>query len=210
MATVQKVKASAVVNLLRHNERTIRSPANRDIDFQRSPENYSLAPDWGISSYDYFKERKEQLYCYNRSDVNVMAGWVVTAPADLPEREKERFFQKTYDFLESRYHRENVIQAIVHRDESGQDHLHFCFIPVVPDLKHGGEKICANDVLTRKELRNFHPDLQSYLERQGVHAKVYTGITKAQGGNRTVKELKKERELKHERQNSRSRDLGRW
>ena len=107
MATVQKVKASAVVNLLRHNERTIRSPANRDIDFQRSPENYSLAPDRGISSYDYFKERKEQLYCYNRSDVNVMAGWVVTAPADLPEQEKERFFQATYNFLETRYRKEN-------------------------------------------------------------------------------------------------------
>ena len=34
----------------------------------------------------------------------------------------------------------------------------FCFIPVEEDPKHEqGYKICANDVLDRRELRNFHP-----------------------------------------------------
>ena len=48
------------------------------------------------------------------------------------------------------------MQAIVHDDEGGQPHLHFCFIPVEEDLKHEqGYKICANDVLDRRELRNF-------------------------------------------------------
>ena len=47
--------------------------------------------------------------------------------------------------------------------------MHFCFIPVEEDLKHEqGYKICANDVLDRRELRNFHPDLQRYLNEHGL------------------------------------------
>ena len=93
-----------------------------------------------------------------------------------------------------------VLQAIVHDDEGGQPHLHFCFVPVVEDPKHEqGYKICANDVLDRRELRNFHPDLQRYLNEHGLEdARVMTGVTKRQGGNRTVAQLKAEREYQQE------------
>ena len=30
-------------------------------------------------------ERKKELYCYNRKDVKVMAGWIVTVPKNLKE-----------------------------------------------------------------------------------------------------------------------------
>lgn len=92
------------------------------------------------------------------------------------------------------------MQAIVHDDEGGQPHLHFCFVPVVEDPKHEqGYKICANDVLDRRELRNFHPDLQRYLNEHGLEdARVMTGVTKRQGGNRTVAQLKAEREYQQE------------
>ena len=114
-----------------------------------------------MSDYDYFQERLSQLYVYGRNDVKVMAGWVVTAPQDLEQEQYDDFFLAVYDFLENRYGEENVIQAVVHDDEGGQPHLHFCFIPVVEDKKHEEEyKVCANDVLDRRELRNFHPDLR--------------------------------------------------
>lgn len=76
--------------------------------------------------------------------------------------------------------------------------MHWLGIPVVPDSRHGGEKICCDSVLNRRELRNFHPDLQKYLREHGVAGTVMTGITKAQGGNRTVRELKKERAIEKE------------
>lgn len=98
-----------------------------------------------------------------------------------------------YQFLSQRYGEENVVQAIVHFDES-QPHLHFNFIPVAPDLKHGGEKICAAQVLNRKELRSFHPDLQAYLNKNGIYTAVQTGITKRQGGNKSVRLLKELRD----------------
>lgn len=201
MASVEKFTIYAVVNQLRHIERTIANPSNEDIDQTKENKNYSLAPDRGMSSYDYFKERKSKLYCYGRDDVKVMAGWVVTAPKDLPADQHRAFFERTHDFLIERYGESNCIQSIVHNDESGQPHLHYCFIPAVPDKKHGGEKICANDVINPKELRNFHSDLQKYLKDNGINANVHSGITKAQGGNRSVREMKQERRLhlEHER-----------
>ena len=167
MASVKKFDESAVVNQLRHIERTIQNPENKDICKERTVENYSLAPQRGISSYDYYVERKKELYCYNRKDVKVMAGWIVTVPKNLKESDRERFFQVTYEFLIERYGERNCIQAIVHN-----------------------EKICANDVLNKTELRNFHPALQKWLIDHDVQANILTGITKAQGGNRTVQELK--------------------
>ena len=60
MASVEKFTASAVVNQLRHIERTIKNSSNPDIDADKVHENYSLAPDRGKSSYGYFKERKAE------------------------------------------------------------------------------------------------------------------------------------------------------
>lgn len=198
MASIEKFTEHAVPNQLRHIERTIQNPSNKDIDPEKVNLNYSLSPDRGMSSYDYFRERKSQLYCYNREDIKVMAGWIVTAPKNLPTADYKAFFQAVYDFLSVRYGKENCIQAVVHHDESGQPHLHYCFIPVTPDLKHGGKKICANAVITPKELRNFHPDLQKYLKSNGINANVMSGITKAQGGNRSVREMKAERKYQFE------------
>ena len=202
MASVEKFSVGAVRNQLRHNRREIEHSGNPDIDPSRQGQDYVLSPDRGMTEYDYFLHRKSELYCYNRDDVKVMAGWIVTAPQDLDPARYDDFFCATYDFMANRYGKENVVQAIVHDDEGGQPHLHFCFIPVEEDLKHEqGCKICANDVLDRRELRNFHPDLQRYLDEHGLEdAHVMTGVTKRQGGNRTVAQLKAEREQEYQQE----------
>ena len=200
MASVKKFAENEVQHQLRHNQRTIKHSSNHEIDPERLEQDYVLSPDRGMTEYDYFQQRKSELYCYNRSDMKVMAGWIVTAPQDLDRERYDDFFCTTYDFLASRYGEENVVQAIVHDDEGGQPHLHFCFVPVTEDPKHEqGYKICANDVLDRRELRNFHSDLQRYLNNHGLEdAHVMTGVTKRQGGNRTVAQLKAEREQEYQ------------
>ena len=213
MASVKKFTESAVVNQLRHIERTIAHPENMDIEKDRTVQNYSLLPQREISSYEYYRQRKSELYCYNRADVKVMAGWIVTAPKDLPMSEMEKFFNVTYEFLSERYGEKNCVQAVVHNDEGGQPHIHFLFIPAAADKKHGGEKICANDVLNKAELRNFHSALQKYLLDHGVQANILTGITKTQGGNRTVRELKQENTKNrwHSREYDKTEERGtRW
>ena len=211
MASVKKFTESAVVNQLRHIERTIAHPENMDIEKDRTVQNYSLLPQREISSYEYYRQRKSELYCYNRADVKVMAGWIVTAPKDLPMSEMEKFFNVTYEFLSERYGEKNCVQAVVHNDEGGQPHIHFLFIPAAADKKHGGEKICANDVLNKAELRNFHSALQKYLLDHGVQANILTWITKTQGGNRTVRELKQENTKNrwHSREYDKTEERGR-
>ena len=194
MASVSKFTDKAVPNQLRHCNRTIKNNSNTDIDPTRTHLNYSLTPHRGMSEFDYYKKRKNELYCYNRSDVKTMCGWVITAPKELTSLSEERdFFEKTYNFLVERYGKENVISATVHYDEGkiekqkdrwgehikdengeikkelvlGRPHLHFNFIPVCQDKnpKHiQDEKICANDVLTKIELQHFHTDLRNYLK----------------------------------------------
>ena len=207
MAHVDKYTHTAAVNLIRHMERTIANPANKDIDRTRSHRNYKLSPERkcfeksgtklfakGQSDYDYYKSRKSQVYCYGRSDLKTIAGWVIPMPRDLPPEQHKAFFQETYNFLERRYRAENVVNACVHLDESGvTGHLHFLFMPIAPDKKHGGEKICANAVLTRRELRVFHTELAKHLKSAGINANILNGATA--GGNRSVSELKHDREI---------------
>lgn len=218
MASVMKFSADAVSNELRHNARLIEENANKDIVKELSHNNENLLPARECTDFEYYKQRLSQLYCYNRGDIKPLAGWVVTCPQELKTPEEQRaFFEAARDFMLERYGAENAIQAIVHRDEGkreivqdehgnerkelvhGQPHLHFCFIPTVRDTKHAqGYKVCAKEVLNRNELKNFHPDLQKYLNEHGVRCNVNSGITAAQGGNRTVDDLKREYDRQRE------------
>lgn len=199
MASVEKYCNYEVAAQINHNLRNIESPSNTDIDLSVTDEkNYSLHPERGMSDYDYYLNRKEELYLFNRSDVKTAAGWVTTVPKNFPEGRYREFFEATYDFMCEKYGERNILQAVVHGDELGETpHMHTLFIPVVEDKKHGGEKICCNDVLNPSHLRNWHPEYSKYLKEHGIDAKVHTGITRECGGNRTVKELKLEHNNRH-------------
>lgn len=191
MAHVEKFVHTAVLNQIKHINREIINNSNKDIDASRSHLNYSLI-DHGMHDYEYYLERKAQLKCLKRADVKTMAGWVVTAPKDLPVSLQRDLFTKVKDFFDGRYGRENCVSATVHMDEAGRPHLHYGFIPV------SNGRICAKEVLTKTELRNLHPQLQSFLRKEGLPANVHTGITREQGGNRTVEQLKtQQRVYKH-------------
>ena len=74
-------------------------------------------------------------------------------------------------------------------------HMHITLVPVVYDEKKQYAKICVNEVLTRADLKTFHADWQRHLDERGIKCTVYTGITKAQGGNKTISQLKAESRL---------------
>lgn len=223
MASVQKFAAGAVRNELRHNARQIRHNSNRDIVPELSCHNYDLTPARKVTDpYLYYRQRLSEVYCYNRSDVKTAAGWIITCPQELTDGVQQRaFFEATARFLTERYGEANVLQICVHCDEGkwapvtdrwgnvicgddgtpitervcGQPHLHFVFMPVVPDRseKHPQtEKICAKEVLNKAELQHFHVDLQAYLLAHDINAAVITGAVRAQGYNRSVTDLKRE------------------
>lgn len=203
MASVEKYTQAAVYAMLKHNERTASSHSNTDIDPEKSDMNYRLSPDHGCTDYDYFKKHLANYKCMNRADIVKMASWIITAPEDLQPEQEAAFFKCCHEFFKERYGADQELQAIVHYDEmhtftdvktgqikTSRPHLHYSFIPAITD-KNGEQHICAKKILTKSDLRNFHADLQRYLDHAGIHATVYSGVTKKNGGNMGVKELKK-------------------
>ena len=113
--------------------------------------NYNLATHQTMDQGEFVRKRCAEVHCQNRKDVNVMATWVVTVPKDLPEQEHKAFFQASYDFLQQRYGRENVVSAYVHMDEV-TPHMHFAFVPV----KHGFKEDKKTPIF-RQNIAKFLP-----------------------------------------------------
>ena len=210
MAHVAKYTQAQTGHLFNHYNRDKEKDCNRsnqDIDKSKTHENYNLMQR-EETPQEYFKSRLNQLYKIDRTDVKVMCDWVVTLPKDFNGSPRE-FFTHVTDFLNTRYGAENCIGAFVHEDEK-QPHLHYSFIPVSKDenpAHEQAEKVCAKEVLTRKDLRTFHDDLQEHLRERmpDRNINVVTGITKEQGRNMTTKELKLQTQL--ERVNKKEREL---
>lgn len=197
MAHVAKYTRSATGQLCQHYERkkgvdgNYIKFGNQDIDLSRTDGNYNLAPRHEGGQIGFIRNRLSEVKCLNRADVNVMCSWVVTLPQTFPRAQEREFFTKTYRFLAERYGEKNVVSAYVHRDEN-QPHLHFAFIPIAVG-KNGKEKVSAKEVLTKAELQVFHPQLQAALEQYfGFQVEILNGATES--GNRTVEQLKAERE----------------
>lgn len=194
---VEKFQKGAVGNILRHYSRMGMNFGNKDIDHLRSDFNYNLSPKRGIDDIDYYRKRLSQVKCQNRADVKTLCDWIITLPKESISEEQERqFFQTSYDFMAKRYGEENVVSAWVHKDEGGQPHLHFCFVPVCVDKKKGIEKVSAKEVLNRNELRDIHKEISAHMEKIfGRDIGILNGATA--GGNKTITELKS-KELKQE------------
>lgn len=221
MARVAKYTAGAVIYQLRHNARECANPpSNIEIDRERTYLNYTLSSHGTTAKecYSYYKQRLSEVYVYGNKAVNTMAQWVITAPADLVKEDEPAFFEAAHDYCNSLYGERNCVQSVVHYDEgvknsnieiiAGRPHLHYSFIPVVNNKRymktnsHGNitesaryeEKICANDLLNKKHLQNWHSDFQNFLDMRGIKCTVLNGATN--GGNRTVEQLKTETKMK--------------
>lgn len=232
MASIQKYTHNDVVYMLRHNSRECPRPAsNTDIDPARTPSNYSLLPDRAAASScrEYYRQRLDEIYHMQRRDIVTACQWVITAPQDLAAEQERDFFECTRDYLNSIYGADNCIQAIVHTDEgvkdrdgniiAGRAHLHYIFIPVVDNDKYmqpnkaGNitkkaqyqQKLCANDLINRRHLQNWHTDYQKWINDAGITATVHSGATG--GKNKTVETLKNETKIKTlERENERLKE----
>lgn len=188
MAHVAKFTRGAMGHMLSHYDRS-KTPGD-NIDTSRTALNYNLAAEQQpLSQLDFIHQRLQNVKLQNRKDVKVLCDWVVTAPKDLPQELQPQFFKETYEYLASKYGKNNVISAYVHNDEV-TPHLHFAFIPVVEDRKKGGLKVSAKECITRSDLQHFHEDLQHYLEsklQQPVN--ILNEATK--NGNKSIAELKR-------------------
>ena len=199
---IMKAKSYAesanISEVFKHSLRQHKTYRNRDIDLNRSKDNYQIGPERN-DPYKFYKDRLSQVYCYNRKDVKTCCEWIVSLPKDTPPEEEKTFFETVYQFLTDRFcngNTNNVVLAVVHKDEKiiggePRAHMHYFFLPIVEDKKHvQGEKICKKEAMPRSSFQTIHPDLQIYLKKEGVKGTVHSGITAKQLRNYAVEEIK--------------------
>src|SRR5699024_12343408 len=105
MAHVQKFARGSVGGLSNHIERKTENHSNKEIDKERTHENYDLSEKEGDMTSRY-QERLDEVHCLNRADMKDMADGIVTLPEELngvPEGYQKQFDEKTYDMLGERY-----------------------------------------------------------------------------------------------------------
>lgn len=187
---VEKFPKTAVGHMLCHYNRTAMNCGNENINYSRSGHNYNLVPKREVNDFTYYKKRLAQVKCQNRADVKTLCDWIVTLPKqDFTEAEEKKFFQTAYNFMAKRYGEKNIISAWVHKDEAGQPHLHFAFIPICLDRKKHIEKVSAKEVINRNDLRVIHKEMAEHMEQVfGRDIGILNGSTA--GGNKAIAELK--------------------
>lgn len=199
MAHVKKFTKGSSTRIIGHCEREkdengeyLKYRTGSNIDPTKTKDNHSFRlKGKAENGHERLQEILDNTYCMNRSDVNVMADWIITLPKDF-KGNKRKFFEECSKFVVERYGKDSFIGGYVHNDE-GQPHIHCCFVPRVYDEKKGRYKVCAKEVIDKNDLDTFHTDLETYLLDKGIVEKgqILSGVTKETGGNKTIPELKK-------------------
>lgn len=153
---VEKVKSGALRGIENHIMRLKESRTNPDIVAERTPENSTIVS--GDKLLAKVKTRIAELKIKRkpRSDATYLVDFIAGAsPEDLKSWRREtqdRYFQETVDFMARRYGRENIMYAVVHRDEA-TPHLHIGIVPVTRD-----GRLSARDIFTPQELKKLHTE----------------------------------------------------
>lgn len=175
---VAKMTSGSVKGIEIHDRREKDiSHTNKDIDWERTKENYDLHPDQNRNFYKTIKERISELNLPKavRKDAVVMAQVLVTSDHDffkgLNKEQQKQFFKDSYNFLAERYGKENVVSATVHLDEK-TPHMHFNFVPVTAD-----GRLSAKSILTRQSLIEQQT---AFYEHVGKDHGLNRGQTKAE------------------------------
>ncbi len=217
---IAKYTKSAAGHMLAHYDRAkdengkYVTDGRKNIDPARTHLNYAVGGDYEMAAQrlQWLLDR-DDIKCLNRKDVNVVCDVIITVPQDLPEQDQRKFFEVAYNFLAERYgvknsfgRYENVLSSNVHMDETSP-HMHFAFVPIVKvskiDKKTGEQKeylkVNAKQVINRTDLKTLHPDMTKVMKKAfGRDVGIENGITKANGGNQTVEQLKYKKELEDE------------
>lgn len=124
--------------LERHNERLNHNYSNKDIDINRSSENYHMKKIQAETYQQEFErirtrqELKGNLRLHGEKQSTVLCEFVITSDKDFFDRlgtdRTKRFFQDAYDFVTAKAGCEQqVLSAVVHMDEA-TPHMHVTFI----------------------------------------------------------------------------------
>lgn len=208
MAHLDKFTRTDSRGVLKEAYRELRKYKN-NVDTSLSMNNYSME---GIKSSKEALKRVDAR-CAEvmngrkmQKQTNVVVSCAYTLPEyfyDKPADEQRKCFDAVYRFIQDRYGKENVIDGVVHNDET-TPHMTVYTVPVTTSRKTGNITVSSASLCTQKEFNTFHKDLESYMEKEfGVKGLALNGRTK---GNFTLEELKERTRVKAE-QDKRDEEL---
>lgn len=208
MAHLDKFTRTDSRGVLKEAYRELRKYKN-NVDTSLSMNNYSME---GIKSSKEALKRVDAR-CAEvmngrkmQKQTNVVVSCAYTLPEyfyDKPADEQRKCFDAVYRFIQDRYGKENVIDGVVHNDET-TPHMTVYTVPVTTSRKTGNITVSSASLCTQKEFNTFHKDLESYMEKAfGVKGLALNGRTK---GNFTLDELKERTRVK-EGQDKRDEEL---
>lgn len=176
------------------------SAYKNNVDLNKSHLNYSLN---GLTRDECL--RRIDMRCFEimngrkmQSQTNVVGSWVAHCPKELQgnEENERKYFKSVKTFLEERYGKENVIDGIIHYDET-EPHGTFYVVPEAISRKTGKRTVSTASVYDKKELDSFHPALDKYLE--SVFGMPGLGLNGRTKGDYTIEELKERTRAENER-----------
>lgn len=194
---IQKLKLQASKMIIGHDLRTHENYSNKGIDLSKSKNNVIYC-DRGA---DYLASRSNKIYIYgkngkHKNDLNYTCSVVVQLPKNC--KKEELFFDTMNDYLNNKFGAKNCVCSVVHRDEAGQPHLHYVFMPVVAmDKAKNGytEKLCAKEVINREMLLGFHKEAEQWLAEWGCPVKLTLEENENRDYINTVEEYKKAQDI---------------
>lgn len=142
IARCEKRGSTAVGGIEAENNRDADHPIDlpsSEIDWQKTKDNIHL-----VRSDDWTQAIKDKIADHGitrvRKDAIPMIDTIYTASAGFfQQRDPEEtvdYFRDCLEFHKARFGQDNVINAVIHLDESGAPHMHVCHVPIVDRGDH--------------------------------------------------------------------------
>lgn len=154
---MEKYKRQEVSPVEDENERDETYEAgNPQIDSSRTNRNYHLVTP-PPTYFEFINARIATLTLKRklRSDAIYMNSFVLTSDKEffvnLPLAAEKEFFKDCVKFFADKYGAENIISAVVHKDET-TPHLHLNLVPIT------NGKLCSKDLYDRKKLSELQTE----------------------------------------------------
>lgn len=153
---MEKYHKTDICPIEKENERDETYKAdNPQIDSERTLNNFHTVKQ-DESYTDYINRRLKENSLKPRKDAVLMCSFVIGSDGEffksLTETEERKFFYDATAYFAEKYGKENIISAVVHKDET-TPHLHLNLIPINSD------RLCAKDLFCPKNLRILQTEI---------------------------------------------------
>lgn len=189
---LEKRKSNNISGMENHNERKTDNHSNCNIDLEKRDLNYDL-----VQCDNYRKKIDEEInkrYSGKkaiRKDAVLCTEFLFTSDnkffSDIGEERERIYFEKSLEFLENKFGKENIISAKVHKDEE-TPHLHAVIVPLHSD----GSLSMKKYIDTKYDLSKLQDEYFNHISKEFLELDRGLSATETNRKNIPLNEFKKQ------------------